>query len=61
MNPLLPGVTLRLVCLDEQVGVDDRETRAFLDKEQMREAVIDLMIADRNDIGHQPVHELYCR
>ena len=49
---------VRAVDADKEVCVDDGELRALLQKQQVREAVIDLMVSDRHHIGRKHVHDL---
>ena len=43
---------------DVQVRVDDRELRAFFEKQQMRKAVVNLVVAHRHDVRSEDVHDL---
>ena len=46
----------RIVGPDVQIGVDDREFRALFQKQQVCNAIICFMIADRNHIRRQHIH-----
>ena len=43
---------------DVEVGVDDGKARAFFDEQQMRDAVIHLVVADGNHVRGKGVHDL---
>ena len=43
---------------DVEVRIDNREVRAFFDKQQMRQPVINLMVTDGHNVRSQQVHNL---
>ena len=45
-----------MIGFNEQIGVDNRKLGAFFNKKQMRDTVIQLMVADGNNVGCQGVH-----
>ena len=48
----------RAVHGDEQIGVDDGESGAFLQEQQVRQTVVHLVVAHGGDVGAQDVHEV---
>gem|GEM_PF-6926636 len=40
-----------------QVGVDDREARHLLEEEEVRQAVVELVVPERYDVGGKVVHD----
>ena len=44
--------------LDVEVRIDDGKARAFLDEQQMRDAVVHLVVADGDDVRGKGVHDL---
>ena len=47
-----------IIRADMKVGIDNREVRALFDKQQMRQTVINLMIADGHNVRSQQIHNL---
>ncbi len=47
--------------LDVEVRVDDGEVGDLLEEQQMRQAVVDLVVAQGDDVGRQVVHDLHGR
>ena len=45
------------VGFDVQIGVDDREIRALFQKQQMGEAVVDLVVADGGHVRPHQIHD----
>ena len=45
------------VGFDVQIGVDDREIRALFQKQQMSEAVVDLVVADGGHVRPHQIHD----